>query len=94
MICFCIVFLKKVINGRFRDTCYDDTLLAYCLSTFDLVFLHSKTSSFPLSFKLLVIEVMSTFGRDLHNNKLTGPIPPQIGRLKRLKILYEFSTPS
>nr|GMD00395.1 probable leucine-rich repeat receptor-like protein kinase At1g35710 [Ipomoea batatas]GMD84602.1 probable leucine-rich repeat receptor-like protein kinase At1g35710 [Ipomoea batatas] len=24
---------------------------------------------------------------DLHNNKLTGPIPPQIGRLKRLKIL-------
>jgi hypothetical protein len=26
--------------------------------------------------------------RDLHNNKLTGPIPPQIGRLRRLKILY------
>ncbi|KAH0856406.1 hypothetical protein HID58_084667 [Brassica napus] len=24
---------------------------------------------------------------DLHNNKLTGPIPPQIGRLKRLKVL-------
>ncbi|KAJ4713130.1 Leucine-rich repeat receptor-like protein kinase [Melia azedarach] len=24
---------------------------------------------------------------DLHNNKLTGPIPPQIGRLKRLRIL-------
>ncbi|XP_028762058.1 probable leucine-rich repeat receptor-like protein kinase At1g35710 isoform X4 [Neltuma alba] len=24
---------------------------------------------------------------DLHNNKLTGPIPPQIERLKRLKIL-------
>ncbi|KAL2546676.1 Leucine-rich repeat (LRR) family protein [Forsythia ovata] len=24
---------------------------------------------------------------DLHNNKLTGPIPPQIGRLKHLKIL-------
>lgn len=28
------------------------------------------------------------FSRDLHNNKLTGPIPPQIGRLKRLKVLY------
>lgn len=27
------------------------------------------------------------FGRDLHNNKLTGPIPPEIGRLKRLKTL-------
>ncbi|KAK6133925.1 hypothetical protein DH2020_032317 [Rehmannia glutinosa] len=26
-------------------------------------------------------------GRDLHNNKLTGPIPSQIGRLKHLKIL-------
>uniref|UniRef100_A0A0E0GIW1 non-specific serine/threonine protein kinase n=2 Tax=Oryza TaxID=4527 RepID=A0A0E0GIW1_ORYNI len=25
--------------------------------------------------------------RDLHNNKLTGPIPPQIGRLKHLRIL-------
>ncbi|KAK2970331.1 hypothetical protein RJ640_003299, partial [Escallonia rubra] len=25
--------------------------------------------------------------RDLHNNKLTGPIPPQIGRLKRLRVL-------
>ncbi|CAL5399347.1 unnamed protein product [Camellia sinensis] len=25
--------------------------------------------------------------RDLHNNKLTGPIPSQIGRLRRLKIL-------
>ncbi|XP_023633157.1 probable LRR receptor-like serine/threonine-protein kinase At1g34110 isoform X2 [Capsella rubella] len=24
---------------------------------------------------------------DLHNNKLTGPIPPEIGRLKRLKTL-------
>ncbi|XXG63479.1 hypothetical protein AAC387_Pa05g1661 [Persea americana] len=24
---------------------------------------------------------------DLHNNKLTGPIPPQIGRLKQLRIL-------
>lgn len=31
---------------------------------------------------------LSPFYRDLHNNKLTGPIPPQIGRLKRLKILY------
>lgn len=28
------------------------------------------------------------FGRDLHDNKLTGPIPPQIGRLKLLRIFW------
>lgn len=32
--------------------------------------------------------ILVLYDRDLHNNKLTGPIPPQIGRLKRLKILY------
>ncbi|XP_070043103.1 probable leucine-rich repeat receptor-like protein kinase At1g35710 [Nicotiana tomentosiformis] len=37
--------------------------------------------------KLVHVKSKSLYGRDLHNNKLTGPLPPQIGRLKRLKIL-------
>lgn len=34
------------------------------------------------------LKMVFDFFRDLHNNKLTGPIPPQIGRLRRLKVLY------
>ncbi|KAE9454012.1 hypothetical protein C3L33_14122, partial [Rhododendron williamsianum] len=36
---------------------------------------------------------LSSYHVDLHNNKLTGPIPPQIGRLKRLKVLYGYLLP-
>ncbi|KAG1366809.1 putative leucine-rich repeat receptor-like protein kinase [Cocos nucifera] len=38
-------------------------------------------------FTLHLLNLTSSNYRDLHNNKLTGPIPPQIGRLKHLKIL-------
>lgn len=43
---------------------------------------------FILPFCISKISKAISFGRDLHNNKLTGPIPSQIGRLKHLKILY------
>ncbi|CAN1295688.1 DNA damage-repair/toleration protein DRT100 [Linum perenne] len=33
------------------------------------------------------LNLLFSENRDFHNNKLTGPIPPQIGRLKRLRIL-------
>ncbi|KAG9138393.1 hypothetical protein Leryth_001572, partial [Lithospermum erythrorhizon] len=39
-------------------------------------------------FPTAVTNLLDLTRLDLHNNKLTGPIPPQIGRLKRLKILY------
>ncbi|KAL6983388.1 hypothetical protein U1Q18_016776 [Sarracenia purpurea var. burkii] len=38
-------------------------------------------------FPVAVTNLLDLCRLDLHNNKLTGPIPPQIGRLKRLKIL-------
>jgi hypothetical protein len=71
--------------------------MAYCLLVYlPLIFFFTlKEFQFVAFYQvLIIIKVMCTFGRDLHNNKLTGPIPPQIGRLKRLKILYEFSNPS
>uniref|UniRef100_A0A7N2L9R9 Leucine-rich repeat-containing N-terminal plant-type domain-containing protein n=1 Tax=Quercus lobata TaxID=97700 RepID=A0A7N2L9R9_QUELO len=39
-------------------------------------------------FPTAVTNLLDLTRLDFHNNKLTGPIPPQIGRLKRLKILY------
>ncbi|XP_031259260.1 receptor-like protein kinase HSL1 [Pistacia vera] len=39
-------------------------------------------------FPIAVTNLLELTRLDLHNNKLTGPIPPQIGRLKRLRILY------
>ncbi|KAH9722063.1 LRRNT 2 domain-containing protein [Citrus sinensis] len=39
-------------------------------------------------FPIAVTNLLDLTRLDLHNNKLTGPIPPQIGRLKRLRILY------
>jgi hypothetical protein len=39
-------------------------------------------------FPIAVTNLLDLTRLDLHNNKLTGPIPPQIGRLKRLKVLY------
>ncbi|KAL8550358.1 hypothetical protein ACS0TY_008977 [Phlomoides rotata] len=38
-------------------------------------------------FPLAVTNLVDLIRLDLHNNKLTGPIPYQIGRLKHLKIL-------
>ncbi|KAE8716111.1 Detected protein of confused Function [Hibiscus syriacus] len=38
-------------------------------------------------FPVAVTNLLDLTRLDLHNNKLTGPIPPQIGRLKRLRIL-------
>ncbi|URD98970.1 Leucine-rich repeat [Musa troglodytarum] len=45
-------------------------------------------------FPIAVTNLLDLTKLDLHNNKLTGAIPPQIGRLKHLKILYvpSFST--
>ncbi|AED97441.1 Leucine-rich repeat [Arabidopsis suecica] len=40
-------------------------------------------------FPIAVTNLLDLTRLDLHNNKLTGPIPPQIGRLKRLKVLYD-----
>ncbi|KAJ8445516.1 hypothetical protein Cgig2_031329 [Carnegiea gigantea] len=40
-------------------------------------------------FPIAVTNLLDLQRLDLHNNKLTGPIPPQIGRLKRLKVLYD-----
>lgn len=42
----------------------------------------------PLFSSAFLVSEDICFDRDLHNNKLTGPIPSQIGRLKHLKILY------
>ncbi|XVE53152.1 hypothetical protein DITRI_Ditri02bG0181200 [Diplodiscus trichospermus] len=39
-------------------------------------------------FPIAVTNLLDLTRLDLHNNKLTGPIPPPIGRLKRLKILF------
>ncbi|URE13585.1 Leucine-rich repeat [Musa troglodytarum] len=39
-------------------------------------------------FPIAVTNLLDLTRLDLHNNKLTGPIPPQIGQLKHLKILY------
>ncbi|KAF6173513.1 hypothetical protein GIB67_042643 [Kingdonia uniflora] len=40
-------------------------------------------------FPTAVTNLLDLTRLDLHNNKLTGPIPPQIGRLRRLKILLQ-----
>uniref|UniRef100_A0A3Q7EEQ8 Leucine-rich repeat-containing N-terminal plant-type domain-containing protein n=1 Tax=Solanum lycopersicum TaxID=4081 RepID=A0A3Q7EEQ8_SOLLC len=39
-------------------------------------------------FPTVVTNLLDLTRLDLHNNKITGPLPSQIGLLKRLKILY------
>ncbi|XP_047260831.1 LRR receptor kinase SERL2-like [Capsicum annuum] len=39
-------------------------------------------------FPTAVTNLLDLTRLDLHNNKLTGPLPSQIGHLKRLKIYY------
>ncbi|KAK8573861.1 hypothetical protein V6N13_096792 [Hibiscus sabdariffa] len=37
-------------------------------------------------FPIAITNLLDLTRLDLHNNKLTGPVPPQIGRLRRLRV--------
>lgn len=68
--------------------CWIDKLKMQTLRTRIVSVLSKLNTSSLFSRTCYICMWLSPFYRDLHNNKLTGPIPPQIGRLKRLKILY------
>lgn len=68
--------------------CWIDKLKMQTLRTRVVSVLSKLNTSSLFSRTCYICMWLSPFYRDLHNNKLTGPIPPQIGRLKRLKILY------